>query len=136
MMSVEPGVVDANVLIYAVDADAAQHAASYGLLEAARSAATPLYLTAQILCEFNSVVNNPRRTAHPFSPTDALEIISALLSLPGMRVLPTPPQAVAGWMALLQRHPVTGGDVFDLQLVAELMRLWGRRITPSPFEVS
>jgi predicted nucleic acid-binding protein len=39
-MSVEPGVVDTNVLIYALDADAARHAAARALLEAAREAST------------------------------------------------------------------------------------------------
>ncbi len=29
-------------------------------------------------------------------------------------------RAVAGWMQLLQRRPVTGGDVFDLQIVATM----------------
>ena len=36
-MSVEPGIIDTNVLVYAVDADAPQHAASRALLEAARN---------------------------------------------------------------------------------------------------
>ena len=35
-MSVEPGIVDANILIYALDADAPQHYASRALLEAAQ----------------------------------------------------------------------------------------------------
>jgi predicted nucleic acid-binding protein len=35
-MSIEPGVIDANVLVYALDADAPQHAASRALLEGAR----------------------------------------------------------------------------------------------------
>lgn len=69
-MSVEAGVVDANILVYAVDAGAAQHAASHGLLEAARNPATALYLTSQILCEFHSIVTNPRRTVAPYSPTE------------------------------------------------------------------
>ena len=47
-------------------------------------------------------------------------MMSALLALPGLHVLPTPARAVAGLMALLQRHPVTGGDVFDLQIVATM----------------
>jgi len=38
-MSVEPGIIDANVLVYAMDADAPQHAASRALLEAARELA-------------------------------------------------------------------------------------------------
>jgi predicted nucleic acid-binding protein len=44
--------------------------------------------------------------------------ISAILALPGIVVLPTPARAVSGWMRLLQRRPVTGGDIFDLQIVA------------------
>jgi len=54
------------------------------------------------------------------SPTEALSIISAILALPGLYVLPTPARVVAGWMQLLQRHPVTGGNVFDLQIVATM----------------
>ena len=44
-MSVEPGIVDANVLVYALDADAPQHLASRHLLEEGRRAATTLYVT-------------------------------------------------------------------------------------------
>jgi predicted nucleic acid-binding protein len=60
-MSVEPGVLDANILVYALDAGAPQHAISRALIEAARDPATALYLTSQVLCEFYSVVTNPRR---------------------------------------------------------------------------
>jgi toxin-antitoxin system PIN domain toxin len=119
-MSVEPGMLDANVLVYAVEASAPQHVASRALIEAARDPATTLYLTSQALCEFYSVVTNPRRVAVPRSAAEALRAISALLALPGIHVLPTPARAVVGWMGLLQRHPVTGGDVFDLQLVATM----------------
>src|SRR5713226_197299 len=76
-MSVEPGVLDSNILVYAVEAGAPQHAISRALIEAARDPATALYLTSQVLCEFYSVVTNPRRVAVPRSPTEALEAISA-----------------------------------------------------------
>ncbi len=120
MMSVEPGVVDTNVLVYALDATATQHAASHRLLQAARNPTVVLYLTSQILCEFYSIVTNPRRIAAPYSPNEALEAISALLALPGIHLLPTPARAVVGWLDLLRRHPVIGGNVFDLQLVATM----------------
>jgi predicted nucleic acid-binding protein len=127
-MSVEPGILDANVLAYAINADASQHAASRALLEAARDPSITLFVTSQILCEFYSLITNPRRVAAASSPTEALRIMSALLALPGLRVLATPARAVAGWMALLQRHPVTGGDVFDLQNVATMQANGVRRI--------
>ena len=119
-MSVEPGVLDANILAYAVNADAPQHAASRDLLEAASDPSIELYVTSQILCELYSIITNPRRVAVVSSTTQALSVISAILALPGIHVLPTPARAVAGWMQLLQRHPVTGGDVFDLQIVATM----------------
>ena len=78
-MPVEPGLVDTNVLVYALDADAAQHASSRALLEAGRAGSVTLYVTSQIICEFYSVVTNPRRVAKPRSYADALAAISSLL---------------------------------------------------------
>lgn len=120
-MSVDPGILDANVLAYAVNADAPQNAAARALLEETRDPSSLLYVTSQILCEFYSVITSPRCVAVASSPTEALRTISAMLALPGLHVLPIPASAVEGWMDLLQRHPVTGGKVFDLQIVATML---------------
>ena len=96
-MSVDPGVMDANILAYAVDADAPQHTASRSLLDAASDPSVTLYVTSQILCEFYSIITNPRRVRVVSSSAQALSIISAMLALPGLYVLPTPARAVAGW---------------------------------------
>jgi predicted nucleic acid-binding protein len=50
-MPVDPGVLDANVLAYAVDLDAPQHAASSALLETASDPSVTLYVTSQMPCE-------------------------------------------------------------------------------------
>jgi predicted nucleic acid-binding protein len=118
MMSVEPGVIDTNVLVYALDTDAPQHAASRDLLEAARDGSATLYVTSQVLCEFYSIVTNARRVSRPRSSADAVNAISGLLAF--LNVLPVPAHAVEGWMSLLRRRPVTGGEVFDLQIVATM----------------
>ena len=81
-MSVDPGVLDANVLAYAVDADAPQHAASRALLDAASDPSITLYVTSQILCEFYSIITNRRRVRVVSSTAEALSIISAMLALP------------------------------------------------------
>lgn len=125
-MSVEPGIIDANVLVYAMDADAPQHAASRALLEAARDPAITLYVSSQVLCEFYSIVTNARRVPKPRSPADALAAISGLLAF--LHVLPIPARAVEGWLDLLRRRPVTGGDVFDLQLAATMLANHVQRI--------
>ena len=55
---VEPGVLDANVLTYAVNVDSTQYAASRALLEAASDRAVTVYVTSQILCESYSLITN------------------------------------------------------------------------------
>jgi predicted nucleic acid-binding protein len=117
-MPVEPGVVDTNVLVYALDADAPHHAPSRALLEAGRDGSTTLYVSSQILCEFYSVVTNARRVQRPCSPADALAAIAVLLGF--LRVLPVPMRAVEELLRLLRRRPVSGADVFDLQIVATM----------------
>ena len=86
-MPVEPGVVDANILIYSLNVDAPQHAASRALLATASDPSGTLYVTSQILCEFYSVITNPKRVATPTTPADAVQIIGEFLAWPGLRVL-------------------------------------------------
>jgi predicted nucleic acid-binding protein len=88
------------------------------LREAGREASTTLFVSSQILCEFYSIVTNPRRVSKPRSAADAVAAISGLLGF--LHVLPVPARAVDVRLDLLRRHPVTGGDVFDLQIVATM----------------
>lgn len=43
-----------------------------------------------------------------------------MLAYPGIHILPCPARVVIGWMELLALRPVTGGAVFDLQIVATM----------------
>ena len=61
-MLVEPGIVDANVLVYATNADGPNHAVSRVLIDAARARSVRLYVNSQIL----SV------SSFPSSPTGAV----------------------------------------------------------------
>jgi predicted nucleic acid-binding protein len=119
-MSLEPGILDANVLIYSTASEAPQHSASRALLDAVRGdPGVTFYVTSQILCEFYSVVTNPRRMTVARSSTEAVAAITGFLAF--LQVLPIPARAVEGWMDLLTRRPVIGADVFDLQLVAVML---------------
>jgi predicted nucleic acid-binding protein len=115
MTVIEPGIVDANVLVYAINADAPQYLASRTLLEAGRRAPGTFFVSSQILCEFYSIITNPRRVSQPRSVTDGSAVISRFL-----RVLPIPGYAAEAWVKLLGSRPVTGGKIFDLQIVATM----------------
>jgi predicted nucleic acid-binding protein len=50
-MPIDRGIVDTNVLVYALDADAPQHNAARALLDAARGdASANLFVIPQIIC--------------------------------------------------------------------------------------
>jgi predicted nucleic acid-binding protein len=63
-------------------------------------------------------VTNSRRVSKPRSTAEAIAAISNLLAF--LHVLPVPGHAAYHLLDLLRRHPVTGGDVFDLQIVAAM----------------
>jgi len=116
--SLKPGLVDANVLVYAINADAPQHSSSRALLESASAGLATLYVTSQVLCEFYSIVTNKRRVSAPLSSGEAVQTLSSLSQV--LAVLPTTAQSVDILASLLRRRPVVGGEVFDLQIVATM----------------
>jgi hypothetical protein len=65
MISIEPGLLDANILVYAMDTGAAQHRASLGLLEAASDPATVLIPFPRPLRRFRHYSHSP---AYMFCP--------------------------------------------------------------------
>jgi predicted nucleic acid-binding protein len=63
-------------------------------------------------CHQSTAGSNPRSSA------DALTTLSDLLRF--LRVLPVRITAIDEVMALVRRRPVTGADLFDLQIVATM----------------
>jgi predicted nucleic acid-binding protein len=120
-MPAEPALVDTNVLVYALYQDSPQYAASQALVNRAQKSGANLFIAAQSLAEFYATVTNARRVTDPKKPEEALEAIEALLAIPGLSLLPQPPDVVNRWCELLRQHPVLGGDVFDLQLIAKML---------------
>lgn len=112
--------VDTNVLVYAMDGTSQFHVASRAVLDRAQSANANLCVTSQNLAEFFSLVTNASRVVSPQSIDDALAAIESLISLPGLRVLPTPVGTETLWIDLCRKHPVKGARIFDLQLVATM----------------
>ena len=79
-----------------------------------------LCLTSQILAEFFSIVTNAKRVSDPRTPDEAADAIEAILAIPGVILLPVASEVTWRWLEMLPRHPVRGGAVFDLQLIATI----------------
>lgn len=85
-------------------------------------------LCSQVLAELFAVVTDHRRVSQPRTPAEATAAIEFMLSRPGMILLPTPGGTVTRWLDLARREPVTGGGIFDVQLVATMLENGVRRI--------
>ena len=120
-MLAEPAMVDTNVLVYALFADAEHHTAANQLLERAQKGELILCLAPQVLAELYAVITNSRRVTSPLEPGEAIESIEMFLAMPGIKLLPVPVHVVKRWLALLRQTPVRGGEVFDLQLIAFML---------------
>ncbi len=113
--------LDTNVLVYALDAEAGNHAIARTILDASNNAGAGLCVVPQILAEFFAVVTSSRRVRNPLTPVQAADVITNVLMLPGLSMLPTPADLVVRWLELLGRYPRTGQRIFDLQLVATML---------------
>ncbi len=92
--------------------------ASRAFLERAQRGELTLCLTSQVLAEFFSIVTSVKRVSNPRTPEEAMAAIQAMLAIPGVDVLPVPSDVTSRWLDTLSRHPLRGGAVFDLQLIA------------------
>lgn len=80
-------VVDTNILLYAADRDAQEHAKSRELLLKWRVHKTPWYLTWGIVYEFLRVATHPNVFRKPFSTTNAWRFLEAVLISPSVNML-------------------------------------------------
>jgi uncharacterized protein len=69
-------IVDANVLLYAVDADSAFHEAARGWLEAALNGPSRVGLPWASLLAFQRISTHPRASARPLRPGEAWSCIA------------------------------------------------------------
>jgi predicted nucleic acid-binding protein len=120
-MSADRALLDTNILIYALDPTSAYYPACGALLERTKAAGADLCVAPQNLAEFYAITTNARRVPVPRKPAEALAVVEQFLERPGLELLPVPADIVSRWIALVRRHPVAGGDLFDLQLVATML---------------
>jgi toxin-antitoxin system PIN domain toxin len=120
-------VVDTNVLIYAADRDAADHAACRALIERCRGQSGPWYLTWGIVYEFLRVTTHASIFRRPFSASDAWSFLDSLFASPGLGMLTETERHLHVAKAVFAEMPrLAGNVVFDVH-TAVLMRENGVR---------
>lgn len=111
-------IVDANVLLYAVDRDSPFHESSRRWLEDRINGATRVGLPWQSLSAFVRIVTHPRALAHPLTAAEAWDDVRAWLSQPGVWVPVETERHAEVLEGLVLRHDVRGNLITDARLAA------------------
>ena len=110
--------LDANILLYAVDTDSKDHAAASDWLEIQLSGPMRVGLPWQSIGAFVRIATHPRVYERPLAPAEAWGYVDAWLAAPNVW-LPAAGEATANVLGqLLQAPGVTGNLVPDAQLAA------------------
>ena len=114
-------VVDANVLIYAVNEDAPNHAAARDWLDEALSGNEPIGFAWPALLAFLRLTTRPALFARPLTVLEATSVIEGWLARPAAVVLEPSPRHLPILRGLLIDRGAGGNAVGDAHLAALAM---------------
>jgi toxin-antitoxin system PIN domain toxin len=120
-------VVDTNVLVYAADRRAPEHARCRAMVEGWRRQGGAWYLTWGVCYEFLRVVTHPKVFRRPWTADRAWQFIQAILGAPGAALL-VPTERHARVLAeVIGEVPGLAGNLVHDAATAVLMREHGIR---------
>ncbi|MDD4019932.1 MAG: PIN domain-containing protein [Kiritimatiellae bacterium] len=113
------GVIDTNILLYAVNVSAAEHKAAKSFLSSCGSQAGLWFLTEGICYEFLRVATHPRVFPSPMKACEAMRFLDVLLKSRRFDVLTAGNGHWVCLRRLLDRKPQPSGNIFfDIRTVA------------------
>jgi toxin-antitoxin system PIN domain toxin len=120
-------VVDTNVLVYAADESAPEHARCRALVEAWRRRNGAWYVTWGIAYEFLRVVTHARVMRHPWAIADGARFLAVLLASPSLGILVPTDRHARVLADVVTEVPGLAGNVLHDAQTAVLMREHGIR---------
>ncbi|HZT14892.1 MAG TPA: TA system VapC family ribonuclease toxin [Gaiellaceae bacterium] len=110
--------VDANVLLYAVNSRATRHEAAVAWLTEQLNGARRVGLPWQSLAAFLRIATHPRAFERPLEPAQAWALVNEWLAAPAAWIPEPGPEYARLLGELVLRHEVRGNLVRDAQLAA------------------
>ncbi|WP_024443790.1 MULTISPECIES: TA system VapC family ribonuclease toxin [unclassified Mycobacterium] len=110
--------LDANLLMYAVDADSKHNPVAAAWLEETLNGANRVGLPWQTIGAFLRIVTHPRVTANPLTGPQAWDYIADWLAVPVVWIPPATETTAQAYATICAQIEVTGNLVPDAQLAA------------------
>jgi toxin-antitoxin system PIN domain toxin len=116
--------IDANLLLYALNQSAPEHARANRFLDQLLDREEPLCLTWSVVLAFLRLATNPRILPRPLSPAAAREWLDEIINLPQTRLLSEEPGFWNAFCEVARPLNPRGADVTDVHL-ASILRQHG-----------
>lgn len=110
--------LDANLLLYAVDARSPYNVPAAGWLQDVLTGDRRVGLPWQTIGAFLRISTHPRVSENPLSPQEAWAYVESWMNAGPVWIPPATERTVAVLGGLVSRHGVTGNLVTDAQLAA------------------
>lgn len=111
-------IVDANLLLYAVDESSVHHAAATSWLTGVLDGDSRVGLPWQTIGAFLRITTHPRVADNPLSAPDAWQYIAEWLAVPVVWIPPATEATAGVYARLCEQVNITGNLVPDAQLAA------------------
>ena len=111
-------ILDANILLYAWDAGAPQHAAAKAWVQSLFQSPETIGLPWQTIWAFLRIRTNIRLMSHPAPPRETFRIVQEWLTLPGVMTVNPGPRHAAILESLVVGEGATGSLVSGAVLAA------------------
>lgn len=123
--------VDANVLVYASNDEAAEHDAGLHLLERLATGTELVVLAWPVVMAYLRIATHQAMFSRPLAMSDAVGDVEALLSRPNVRAVAPGGRYWAIFAELSREVPTRGNGVPDAQIVALMIEhgvavIWSR----------
>lgn len=118
--------LDANLLVYASDADSPVHGRARTFLDHCASGSALVYLSWPVVAAYLRITTHPAVFRRPLAPEQAMANIDALLALPQVRVLAELDGFWGTYREIARVTPPRGTQVPDTHLAA---LLWQHGVT-------
>ncbi|MGZ5410578.1 MAG: TA system VapC family ribonuclease toxin [Aeromicrobium sp.] len=111
-------IVDANILLYAVDADSAHNTVAADWLTDALNGSRRVGLPIQTITAFMRIATHPRVSSKPLSGADALALVGSWLAAPAAWVPPVGGGTLAAYRTLASGRDLAANLIPDAMLAA------------------
>lgn len=118
-MSVDPALLDANVLVYAIVLGSPHHEPPRRISDGALAGDISACVTAQVLLDVFSIAANPKRVTPHQSAAAVWNAVAVYQNT--LRVLPAPDDLLERMQALAEPLGITGARIFDVQHAATML---------------